>query len=514
MGINRRSFLRLGGLGATAAALAACSTGTATTASSTSTLPTSLARTTAPPSTATGPVAMDYPVLARKLSGKVLTPDASGYALARRSYNPLYDARRPAAVALCGKTEDVQACVAAAAASATPIAARSGGHSYAGYSTPDNALVVDLAGLSGVRVGGDGTAVVAAGTRLIDVYSALAAAGRALPAGSCPSVGIAGLTLGGGIGVLSRKYGLTCDHLVGATVVTADGQARTVSASAEPDLFWALRGGGGGNFGIVTSFTFATVPAPSLSLFQLNYPAGTLTDAYGAWQPWIASAPDELWSNFNITGGDSSTCTISGCYVGSSGGLDSLVNQLVSRIGSRPGRRSVMSKSYLDAMRYYAGCSSESMSTCRAQTRGEEWDRESFVASSRMLSAPVSDPSKIATAADGHPNLHLIIDGIGGAVGRVGANATAFPHRSAIASMQIYLKTTSGARDSAARQVAQVRDSLVPVVGDAAYVNYIDATMPNWANAYYGANLARLRTVAQQYDPKGLFSFAQSVTKA
>lgn len=513
MGINRRSFLQLGGLGVTAAALAACSGGTTPTAAATTATTTSGATTVAPVTTSSGPVAMNYQSLAGRLSGQLLTPDSSGYALARRSYNPLYDARRPAAVALVKRTEDVQACVTAAAASHTPIAARSGGHSYAGYSTPDNALVVDLSGMSGVQVRSDGTAVVAAGTRLIDVYSALDAAGRALPAGSCPSVGVAGLTLGGGIGVLTRKYGLTCDRLVGATVVTADGQARTVSASSEPDLFWALRGGGGGNFGIVTSFTFATVPAPSLTLFQLSYPAGAVTDAFGAWQPWLAAAPDELWSNFNITGGSPSTCTISGCYVGSTSGLNPLVSQLISRIGSQPSHRTTLSKGYLDAMRYYAGCSSKSMSMCQAQTHGAQWDRESFVASSRMLSAQ-ADPSRIATVTDGHPNLHLIIDGLGGAVSKVAATATAFPHRSAVASMQIYLKTTAGARSSAARQVTEVRDGLTPAVGQSAYVNYIDATMPDWATAYYGANLPRLRTVAQKYDANNLFTFAQSITKA
>jgi FAD/FMN-containing dehydrogenase len=514
MGINRRSFLQLGGLGATAAVLAACSSGGgAVPTSSTSTLPTSVRPTTAPVSTSTGPVAMDYPALARKLSGHLLTPDASGYRLASRSYNPLYDSRRPAAVALCARTEDVQACVSAAAASRTPIAARSGGHSYAGFSTPDNAMVVDLAGLSGVRVGSDGTAVVGAGTRLIDVYSALAGAGRALPAGSCPSVGVAGLTLGGGIGVLGRKYGLTCDHLVGATVVTADGQARTVSASSEPDLFWALRGGGGGNFGIVTSFTFSTVPAPSLTLCQLSYPSGAVTDAFGAWQTWLASAPDEMWSNVNITGGSPSTCTISGCYVGSSGGMTPLVDDLIRRIGSQPSHRLTQSRSYLDTMRFYAGCASESTATCQARTSGADWDRESFVASSRMLSAPVSDAAKVATAVDGRPDMHLIIDGLGGAVGRVAPTATAFPHRSAVASMQIYLKTTSAARTSAARSVGEVRDDLTGAVGSSAYVNYIDAAMPDWATAYYGANLTRLRSVAHQYDPDGLFTFAQGLSR-
>src|SRR6185312_14675612 len=130
------------------------------------------------------------------------------------------------------------------------------------------------AALNKVDVQG-GKAVIGAGAKLQDVYAGLARAGRCLPAGTCPSVGIAGLTLGGGIGVLSRKYGLTCDRLVSARVVTADGALRTVSSSAEPELFWALRGGGGGNFGIVTSFSFDTVPAPQLTVFELGFPAGS-----------------------------------------------------------------------------------------------------------------------------------------------------------------------------------------------------------------------------------------------
>jgi FAD/FMN-containing dehydrogenase len=466
-----------------------------------------------PVGTSATPGPIDYQALAGKLAGRLILPDSSGYALASRSYNPLFDTRRPAAVALCTRTEDVQACVSAAAASTTPLAARSGGHSYAGFSTPDNALVVDLAGMSGVHVGSDGTAVVAAGTRLIDVYSALAAAGRALPAGSCPSVGVAGLTLGGGIGVLARKYGLTCDRLTGATVVTSDGQARTVSASNEPDLFWALRGGGGGNFGVVTSFTFKTVPAPELTVFQLAYPAGSVTDAFGAWQDWLRAAPDELWTNFNITGGSPSTATIAGCFVGSPGALAPMLNTLVSRIGSQPGRRSVLARSYLDAMRYFAGCATTSMATCQAQTHGENWNREAFVASSRMLAKP-ADPAALVATADGHPNLHVIVDGLGGAVNKVAADATAFPHRSAVASVQIYLKTTTAEQTAAARQVRAVRDALTPVVGDGAYVNYIDATMPRWATAYYGGNLARLGTTARRYDPDGLFTFAQAVDKA
>jgi FAD/FMN-containing dehydrogenase len=501
MGISRRTFLMAAGLSVTGV-VAACSTSRSAAPPPTTT--------TMPATTATTPKPMDYPALAGRLSGHLVTPDAAGYDLARRSYNPLFDTRRPAAIAQCANTSDVRTCVEAAVASHTPIAARGGGHSYAGYSTPDNALVVDLAGLSGVRVDGD-MAVVGAGTRLIDVYAGLATAGRCLPAGSCPSVGVAGLTLGGGIGVLSRKYGLTCDRLVGATVVTADGQVRGVSASADPDLFWALRGGGGGNFGIVTSFTFATVPAPQLTVFQLGY--RTPSDAFGAWQPWIAAAPDELWSNFNITGGPAPTCTIAGCYVGPAAPVNAMLNTLVAKAGA-PTYRTVQTMGYLDAMRQFAGCQTKSTATCEAQTRGAAWNREPFRASSRMLAAPLRDPTKIVEAATGHPNLHLIIDALGGAVGSVAATDTAFPHRGAFASVQIYLKTTPAAAQNATTQVTTVRDELAPLVGTAAYVNYIDATLPNWAQSYYGDNLPRLRQVARTYDPTNVFTFAQAVNRA
>ena len=150
------------------------------------------------------------------------------------------------------------------------IAARSGGHSYAGYSTPDKGLVVDLGKLNTITVNPDGTADIGAGCRLADVYATLGGQGVCIPGGSCPSVGIGGLTLGGGIGVLTRLHGLTCDNLIEADIVTADGTLQTVNADNNPDLFWGLRGGGGGNFGIVTRFKFQTFAAPSINVFALE----------------------------------------------------------------------------------------------------------------------------------------------------------------------------------------------------------------------------------------------------
>ncbi|MGH3762798.1 FAD-binding oxidoreductase [Actinophytocola sp.] len=496
--ITRRAFLSAAALGTVAGAGAACS------GESGSPRPATTSSPSAPPSSASKPVPPNWPALRKKLRGGLVLPGDNGFAAATRVYNPLFDSRRPAAVARCSRPEDVQACVEVAAAARMPIAARSGGHSYAGYSNQDQALIVDLSPMSTVDVDGD-SAVVGAGTRLIDVYAGLDAAGRCLPAGSCPSVGIAGLTLGGGIGVLARKHGLTCDRLVSARVVTADGRLVTASAESEPDLFWALRGGGGGNFGIVTSFTFNVPAAPELTVFSLRFD-GAAADVVGAWQAWVADLPDELWTNCVVSAGSPPSVRVGGCFVGSTGDCEAQL----ARLGLAASSRFVTGKSYLDAMRYFAGCSERSVEQCHPASAGGSLGRESFVASSRILARPVGDPAALVSLLDGRSGVDLLLDSLGGAVSAVAPDATAFPHRTAVASAQIYASTGAG-RQAATRQVAEIRDGLGKLTGALGYVNYIDPAMPDWADAYYGPNLPRLREVAARYDPDAVFTFPQGL---
>ncbi|HEV2781092.1 MAG TPA: FAD-binding oxidoreductase [Actinophytocola sp.] len=462
--------------------------------------------TSAPPSSTAVSRPPDWAALRARLPGGLVLPGEPGYDSARRSFNPLFDGQAPAAVATCTRPEDVQACVEEARAARIPIAARSGGHGYAGYSTPPSGLVVDLAGLSGVRVHADGTAEIGAGTRLIDVYAELARAGRCLPAGSCPTVGIAGLTLGGGIGVLARKFGLTCDRLRSARVVTADATLRTAAADSEPDLFWALRGGGGGNLGIVTSFTFTTEPAPDLTVFALRFPPGAAADVLGAWQRWITDAPDELWSMCAVSAGRPPSVRVGGCFVGPPSAVAPLLAKLPD-----PTARTVLPKGFLDAMRYFAGCSEHTVARCQLDSAGGALDRAAFVASSRVLPGQV-DPAHLVSIMDGRTAMDLLLDSFGGAVSRVAPDATAFPHRGALASAQIYASATPASRDRVARAVAEVRDALGRLTGPAAYVNYIDSSLPDWATAYYGANLPRLRQIARHFDPDAVFAFAQGLT--
>ncbi|WP_394619842.1 FAD-binding oxidoreductase [Lentzea sp. JNUCC 0626] len=473
--VDRRRFLKIAGLAGAGAVLAACS-------SPTTPVP--------PPSTSSvssGPP--DWAALRSRMSGQLVLAGEDGFAY--QGFNPVWDAQKPAAIAKVTSAADVQACVSAVRGRVA-IAARSGGHSYAGYSSPSGGLQVDVRGLAEVEMLPGDQVRVGSGAALSAVSSALVASGRCLPTGTCPSVGVAGLTLGGGIGVLSRKYGLTCDHLVSAKVVTADGQLLAVSASEEPDLFWALRGGGGGNFGIVTEFVFSTLPAPDVTVFSLAYPAGAAADALGAWQTWLAQAPPELWSNVVVRGGGQPSARIGGCFVGGVGALASLLNGLPA-----PESRFIQPQTYAEAVQYFAG---------------GPISRESAVASSRVAREPVDASRAVELLAGQSDETYLIFDGLRGAVADVAPDATAFPHRTALANVQIYLKTPPESADEARTKLAGIRDGLGALTGDTGYVNYIDPQMPRWAEAYYGGNLARLHSVASRYDPDRVFAFAQSVT--
>jgi FAD/FMN-containing dehydrogenase len=484
MAVSRRTVLGAAALGLLGL------TGCADRAPAATPVPTTTAVPAPPPT----PAPPDWTALRARLAGTLVLPGEPGYDDARRGYNTLFDNRRPAAVASCATPADVQTCLEVARGSALPVAARSGGHSYAGYSVPDGGLVIDLHPMASVQVDADGTATIGAGARLADVYAALAGAGRALPAGSCPSVGIAGLTLGGGIGVLARAFGLTCDRLLSAQVVTPDSTLRSTSAQDEPDLLWALRGGGGGNAGVVTSFTFSTEPAPAVTVFSLRFPAGTAVDVLGAWQGWMPAAPDQLWSTCVVSAGPMPTARISGAFVGDEQGCRAQLAGLLSG-APRPTTTTVSTRDYLAAMRWFAGSSR----------------RSAFVASSRVLPAPLPDPSALVDLL-GRPGVDVLLDALGGALARTDPATSAFPYRTAFASAQVYASVAGEDPGPATAALAEVRDGLGALTGPTGYVNYIDPGMPDWARAYYGDNLPRLREVVDRYDPDRVLAFAQGLT--
>jgi FAD/FMN-containing dehydrogenase len=456
-------------------------------------------------------------------------PSDAGYSTAKRLWDPRWDAINPAAIAYCASNADVQRCLQIARTSAVTPRSRSGGHSYGGWST-GSGLVVDVTRMAGVQVSADGRAVVGAGTRLIDVYEGLAKAGWALPAGSCPTVGIAGLTLGGGVGVLGRAYGLTSDRLETVDVVTSDGTLHHCTANADADLFWACRGGGGGNVGVATSFTFSTVPAPAISTFSLSWPWAAAAEVLAGWQSWAPSAPDEIWSTLLLLArpaADPGTpiVRVNGAFVGSANGANTLVDEFVRTVGSAPDSRYLSTPpSYLDAMLVEAGCAGQSVASCHLpdQSPGGTLTRKPLIAASDYLTSPLSEAG-IATVVrfvQDRQNDPLVgeggaqFDAYGGAINRVRPDATSFVHRGTLAGIQRTSSFSPG--DSQAtidRGYAWLREfsaAMRPYVSGSAYQNYADPDLADWASAYYGSNLARLRDVKKRFDPERLFDFPQA----
>jgi FAD/FMN-containing dehydrogenase len=471
----------------------------------------------------------DWTELAGSLSGTLLRPGDPGYAAAGHLYNALYRPT-PAAVAQCASASDVQRCLAFVRRHDVELAVRAGGHSYAAYSSGPG-LVVDVSPLhevggleAAVRQAGSqgsGVVTVGAGSTLIDVYSQLGDQGLLLPGGSCPTVGIAGLALGGGIGVFARAYGLTCDQMTSVDIVTADGVLRRCAPGHDEDLYWACRGGGGGNFGVVTSFDFRVrqIP-PAITLFTLEWSWGAAVAVLDAWLRWIPSAPAALWANCQLYSSGvagNGLVKVTGVFAGTVPACTAALNPLTSAIGEATTDRFVGPEDYLTATLIEAGCEGESVAQCGSPVQSP------FAAKSTYLSGPLPGqsvdgiisalgtlPSSLAGAGGG-----IVFDAYGGAINEIGPSDTAFVHRTAVACAQylITYPTTSPSPAAEAAASAWLDDlhGLLSPVSQGSYQNYIDPTLATWQDAYYGSNLSRLRHVKRKYDPEDLFHFAQSI---
>jgi FAD/FMN-containing dehydrogenase len=446
-----------------------------------------------------------------EISGTVLARSTPGYDRARRLYNMRFDPFRPLAVVYCESVADVQKTVAWSRRHGIRPAARSGGHSYGGYSSPPGGVIVDLSRLAHISPRIGHRAVVGAGAKLIDVYAGLWQHGVTIPAGSCATVGVGGQVLGGGIGFLSRKLGATCDNLLALTLVTADGRARTCSAHENADLYWASRGGGGGNFGIATDFTFRTTPISSVATFTATWPWTQAPTVIAAWLGWAPHAPDELFSVCNLSsGGGSPGVRVSGQLVGSERRLRSLLAPLLST-GS-PLHASVRQRTYLAAVEYWAGCGP--VSECHLEPFGG-LQRATFAAKSDYVRRPFSLGAlrTIVRAIERAPASGLLLmDSYGGALNRVPKGATAFVHRDSLCSLQ-YLAYW-GSPGQTAANLAWLRSfhaAMRPYVSGESYVNYIDPDLGGNLRPYYGQNLPRLVSIKRRHDPANLFRFRQSI---
>ena len=517
--MQRRTFI--GGAAATAAAAtaAACTGGGSGPRSGEGARTSGTSLRTTSSATAAG-----LKALAKDLDGPLVRPGEANWAAARRLYNTRFDSLKPTAVAYVAHAEDIRTTLSYARAHNVPVTIRNGGHSYAGWSSGDGRLIVDVSKLSKVRASGN-EAVVGAGAKLIDVYRALAAKGVTIPAGSCPTVGVSGLTLGGGHGVVSRAYGLTCDSLTQATLLTADGKQLTANATENKDLFWALRGAGNGNFGVVTELRFRTHPAPQGVSAFMSWPWSRAAVVLKAWQEWGPDQPDEIWSSChlaNATGG-TPTVSVSAFSLGTYGELQNAVDRLADRIGASARSVSLKRRSYAESMEVYAGCSTFP-TDAQCHLPGATPGRSSQGALGRETYAARSDFFDRSLSATGIQTLlsqmsgvrggtgSIALTALGGAINRVDPTATAFVHRRSRMLAQYVAAWRPGTSGTTSQSwLTTAHTAMKPHASGAAYQNYTDPTLKNWREAYYAEAAPRLKTLKTKYDPTGFFKFPQSL---
>lgn len=481
----------------------------------------------------------DWADLGRSITGTLIMPADPAYGTARLGWNTIYDYVAPQAVLRPANARDVQTALTFCRGTGIRPTPRSGGHSFQGFST-STGLIIDMSQMNRVTMNAKRTRVrIGAGALLIDIYKTLYGQHKmAIPGGTCPLVGISGLTQGGGIGPFSREYGLTIDRLVGAQMVTPDGRLRYVSASADPDLFWAIRGGGGGNFGVVTAFDFAPVPAdmPIISV-NMTFAWQHAERVLEAFQEWPDTLPRTAHPNLVLVTSNRApqaqpTVTVSLWHRGSRAQANRVIRDFIREVGAAPSSRTELSQGFFDA-EFDEYCQGYTWAQCApVTTPGGLLPRVGLSTYSEISRRPwpkgandviieelerwqrdaVLQPEGVSFDLQAGK---VIIEPLSGAVHDTSPTATAFAHRDGWLIYQFQSRVRPGAPqetvDAGQAWVNRFLERLTPWRTGDQYSNYGNRQLEDWAHAYYGVNSERLRRVKAAVDPASLFRFEQSV---
>jgi FAD/FMN-containing dehydrogenase len=440
--------------------------------------------------------------LAVALRGSLIRPGDPEYDTARSLWNGMVD-KRPGAIACCVGTADVVTAVRFAREHGIPVAVRGGGHNAAGNAMVDGGLTIDLSMMRGVWVDpARRIARVQGGATWADFDREAHLHGLATPGGAISMTGVAGLTLGGGLGWLMRKHGMTCDNLLSAEVVTADGNVVTASDDEHPDLLWGLKGGGG-NFGIVTSFEFRMHPVDTVLSGMLVHPADRASEVLRFYRQFNASAPDEL-------------TTFAGLMISPEG--DPIVALITCYAGDLERGAEV-----LRPLREYGPPLADTIAAVPYPQHQQMLD-EGFPAGLQVywrshflktLNDEAIDSMVQHFGGITSPLSAIVIEQFGGAVGRVGAADTAFPHRSADYNVAIFSRWSdpTGA-DAHIAWNRQVHDALKPHA-NGVYVNYLGEEGADRVREAYGPELyERLAKLKRTWDPTNFFRLNQNIRPA
>jgi FAD/FMN-containing dehydrogenase len=421
-------------------------------------------------------------------------PGQRGYETARQPFNSDI-ALQPALIAACENDNEVVAAVERARSEGLPISVKSRGHSFEGFSLNDGGLVIELSRISQPRLTADHRFLSGTGIKLGDVYRFLLPKGRLLPAGSCSGVGLGGLTLGGGYGLFARQHGLTCDLLERVRMV--DGRGRIIDSRDDPDLLWACRGGGNGNFGAITAMEFRTVEASAqLSAQRFIARTDTVREAEQKAAHWFTMAeqlPDPIFSALVING-KAITVLLTSTFSFSGPAFQNAASALRS-----------------------AGFSSKGASRSATQTAIQRYYGRQEPLPFRNFCGGLADshadyaPALPAVLEEVHRHSGLIaqFNTLGGMISRAASGA--YPHRERqfLCEVQAYWES-SAQRERLITGVSKIREHLAQHIS-AHYRNYPSIDFPAWERAYYGDNYAKLQQLKLRYDPENLFRHPQSV---
>ncbi|MFJ6781929.1 FAD-binding oxidoreductase [Streptomyces yangpuensis] len=463
--------------------------------------------------------------LAQQIQGDIVLPADAGYAAAKELQIAEYDAVHPQAIAYPESPRDVQALVNYARTKRISVRIRSGGHNFNGWSTGDG-LVIDTSRLNHATVGSS-TVRVGPGLQSIDALHALAPYNKQVIAGTCPTVSPGGFISGGGIGYQTRKFGLGSDRLRSAQIVLADGRLIRASATQYSDLFWAIRGGGGGNFGVITEFEVAPIDAPRMVFFSTTWAWDKAEQVFAAWQTWQMNASVNLGSALILNLPDAAPGTvpmviITGGYHGPESEAQAALAQLTSLIGAQPTSNYVADLPYHEAMKTAYGCGDLTQDQCHREGTGPEahlhrtaWQRDAY----RVFNQPFT-PSQLNTlvstldadrVAGQRRVLHCMA--VGGNSNFTSPTATAFPHRDAnfVIGYVAQLDAPTPETQAAASDFVGTGAGVLNPLSDGAYVNFPGSSLPDWATQYYGDNYLRLKKVKNAYDPSNFFRHPRSI---
>ena len=434
--------------------------------------------------------------LASALSGQLITVDSSDYDAARLVFNRAFD-RRPALIARCAGAADIARVLDFSQRHELPLAVRGGGHHRAGLSSCDGGAVIDLSALNHVEVdAGQRVARAAAGALTVNLDAATQRFGLATTSAGCPTVGIAGLTLGGGEGFLMSNFGAACDNLTAAQLVTVDGREVEASPGSNPDLFWAIRGGGG-NFGVAIALEFCLHPVTDVLAGTLLYGGGRTTELLQAFASFVSVAPDEM----NVVGVllpavEGTRFRVLLCHCGDA----RLGNDLLRPLRAlRPREDSVRIASYL-----------EIQATINPAPPVAHFQTNLFLP--RLSAAALRTITSATDAAP--PDSRIFIVPFYGAVTRVPVRDTAFALRQQGYELDIMGRwPTPADKPRAVQWVKDLRDGLRPFA-HGTYVNQLGETSEELVRDAYGVNYARLARIKKKYDPRNLLRSNQHIQPA